>query len=74
MKLGSKLILGFSSVLIIFIISVVVGFWGLSSSENVALQLEERYKQLRLMDDLKQMGTELILTQMDIIVDKDKKV
>jgi len=57
--------------LILFGIAVAIGIQALSSTERSSLLLEERYQQLRVMDELKYLSTDLTLLFMDIIVDKD---
>lgn len=71
MRIGTKLTLGFGGVLILFIIGIIVGVAGVYLSNNASNSLEERYKQLRAMDELKLTGTTLVLTYMDIIIDKE---
>ena len=74
MKVGTKLLLGFIMVILLFVLSVFVGYMGLNYMSTSSSELEQNYKTLRAMDDMKRMGIELTLAYMDIIIDKDEDV
>lgn len=72
MKLGKRILAGSGVLLLFFIGAILVGVKGLSDSSNAEALMDLRYQQIRSLEKLKLMNTELTLFYMDILIDKEE--
>jgi len=71
MKIQRKLSLGFVLVNGLFLVSTLISFWAINANKNSAHKVEEMHLSLEAVEDLKEMATELSLTLVDIVLDKE---
>lgn len=70
-NLGKRILAGSAVLLLFFVGAILVGFKGLSDAADAEALIDLRYQQIRLLEELKLMNTELTLLYMDIIIDKE---
>ena len=71
-KIRTKTLIGFFVVIALFVMSVTISFQTVEKLSESSDQLEIRYQQLREMDNLRYILTNVTLLFMDIIIDQEE--